>query len=555
MVKRIIKFIGREVENLHAAAYLLGAFALISQIFGFIRDRLLASQFGAGPVLDTYYAAFRIPDLLFTLISTLVSLSVLVPFIIRFENKSEEEKTEFSNTVFTIVAVTSLFLTLVVLIISRPLLTLMFPSIVHSVDGDNLVLLTRVMLLQPVILAFSSFYASYIQVYKKFFIYALSPVLYNIGIVIGIIALYPMFGMVGLAMGVVLGALLHLFIQIPTIREKGPYARFTLYPNLSIVKDILILSVPRTFALAGNQITQIVLLVLAGSMISGSISIFSLSFNLQSVPLAIIGVSYSLAAFPTLSRLFNNGDMENFVKHIARVARHIIFWSIPVMVMFIILRAQIVRTVFGGGEFDWNDTKLTSAALAIFSLSVVAQSLTLLFVRGYYSAGETKKPLIFAVISIAVTIFSAITLVHIFNINEAFRYYIGDILRVADTPGVVVLMLPLAFSFGQLINTLLLWISFDHKYRWFSDALWKTIFHSVSASVIAGAVTVYILRVLGDVLNLNTLLGVFSQGLISGLAGISCGAFFLFIIKNEEIMVILHTLNKKIFKTNFIGGE
>lgn len=555
MVRKIIRFLEREIGDLHEAAYLLGAFAFISQVLGFLRDRLLASQFGAGVLLDTYYASFRIPDLLFTLISTLVSLSVLVPFIIKNENKTEKERQVFIDTIFTIVTAVSLVLVLIALVLAQPLLTLMFPVIMSGDHAEVLLMMTRVMLLQPIILAFSSFFSSYIQVYRKFFIYALSPILYNVGIILGILVFYPKMGPVGLVLGVIVGALFHLVVQLPTIIEKGLRPKVTTKPDFTVVKDILALSIPRTFALAGSQVAQIVLVILAGLMVSGSISIFTLAFNLQSVPIAIIGISYSLAAFPTLSRLFIDGNMEVFVSHIVKAARHIIFWSIPVMVMFITLRAQIVRTILGTGEFNWNDTRLVAAGLAIFSLSIVGQSLNLLFVRGYYSAGETRKPLIFSLISVVVTIVTALGFIHLFNNNPEFKIAFESLLRLKDVEGVVVLMLPIAFSLGQLVNTVLLWVSFDHYYKWFSDALWKTLLHSVVASLIAGAVTVFGLRELSSIINIETSLGVFLQGLVAGAFGIFVALIFLILVRNEEIKVIWDTLHRKIFKAKFIGGE
>src|SRR3972149_427019 len=110
---------------------------------------------------------------------------------------------------------------------------------------------------------------------------------------------------------------------------------------------------------------------------------------MQSVPLAIVGVSYSTALFPTISRLFSEGNRQKFVSEMIIAARHIVFWSIPITVLFIILRAQIVRTILGAGEFSWSNTRLAAAALAIFSISVLAQSLSLLFVRAYYASGRT----------------------------------------------------------------------------------------------------------------------------------------------------------------------
>ena len=160
------------------------------------------------------------------------------------------------------------------------------------------------------------------------------------------------------------------------------------------VKSVMALSVPRTLTLSANHLVLLVFGSFASLAGEGSISIFNLSFNLQSVPLSIVGVSYSVAAFPILVRMFSNGERDAFIEQTLSSLRHIIFWSLPVMVLFIVLRAQIVRTVLGTGEFGWPETRLTAAALALFSLSILAQSVILLVVRGYYAAGRTKVPLV-----------------------------------------------------------------------------------------------------------------------------------------------------------------
>jgi len=557
MVRRIINFFGREIRGLHEAAYLLGAFAIFSQLLALVRDRLFASSFGAGELLDIYYAAFRIPDLVFVIVSALVSISVLIPFLVKIfskdsaDSEKEIEKKKFVDSIFSSLLIILVLLSGLVFIFADKLLALIFPEII----SPDLVLITRILLLQPILLSLSSFYASFIQVYRKFFIYALGPLFYNLGIIFGVLFLYEPYGLPGLTFGVVIGALLHLAIQIPFVRSHGIKPKFTFNINPQIIKNVLKLSIPRTVALAGNQISLIVLLALAGVMVTGSISIFTFSFNLQSVPLSIVGVSYSLAAFPTLSRLFSKGDIETFLLHIVKAARHIIFWSIPISVMFVVLRAQIVRTILGAGEFSWDDTRLTAAALAIFSISVVAQGLILLFVRGYYSAGETKKPLIFTLISIVVTIISAYGLSYYFNANVFFRDFFEELFRVGGLKGTAILMLPLAYSIGQIANAILLWVSFSKKYKCFDGELWETIFHLTGASLIAGYVTFGALRVLDDVFDLDTLIGIFSQGFIAGIAGIAVGATVLVILGNQEIRTVWKTLHKKIWKSKFVGGE
>jgi putative peptidoglycan lipid II flippase len=342
---------------------------------------------------------------------------------------------------------------------------------------------------------------------------------------------------------------------MPSVKKSDLLPKITFKPDFKVLKEVLLISLPRTVALASNQISLIVLLSIAGTLVAGSIAIFSFSFNLQGVPMAIIGLSYSLAAFPMLSRLFEDKKMSEFADQISRATRHIIFWSVPVMVMFIVLRAQIVRTILGSGEFSWSDTRLVAAALAIFSISVVAQSLILLFVRGFYAAGQTKKPLMYSVIGVLITIFSAYGLVKYFESNELFRFFTEDILRVSGITGTVVLMLPLAYSIGMIVNALLLWISFNKQFKCFSKKLTRAMFHTLGAGIIMGQFSYIALQYLDDIFDIDTLFGIFMQGFLAGIFGIAIGAIVLVILDNEEIKVVWKTLHKKFWKTKPVVAE
>ncbi len=555
MVKRIISLFTREISGMHEAAYLIAIFALISQFLGLIRDRLLAGKFGAGLELDVYYAAFRIPDFIFVLIISLVSAAVLVPFIIKALNKDADYIKKFSDSIFTALTLVAFSISILSFIFAPKILSIIFPNIFSSGLGDQLIELTRILLLQTIFLSFSGFYMSYVQVFQKFFIYALSPILYNLGIIIGLLYFYPTIGLPGLAWGVVLGALLHMLIGIPTLLKEKIFPKFTFNPDWKIIKEVLMLSLPRTVALAGNQISILIMVALAAMMVTGSVAIFNLAFNLQSIPLSIIGASYSMAAFPTLAKLFANGEKKEFVQYIVRAARHIIFWSIPITVLFIVLRAQIVRTILGSGEFSWSDTRLVAAALALFVISAVAQSLILLFVRGYYSTGETARPLLFASISVASTVAFVFVFYHLYQTSPYFVSFLEEVMRVSNNSGSIVLILPIAFSLGQILNLILLWISFDKRFCCFSDVLWRSIFHTTSSSIIMGYVTYLLLQVFDDVFDLNTTLGIFSQGFFSGSIGIFAGILVLILIGNEEIKTVGKTLHSKFWRSKIVAVE
>src|SRR3989344_4181169 len=310
MVRRFLNLIHREIRGLHEAAYLLGTFAILSQVLALIRDRLLAHSFGASTTLDVYYAAFRIPDVLFVGVASLVSLYVLIPFLAENAAHSELEEKRFLNEVFSGFTVFIVGVSAVTFVFTPFLTALFFPGLSAGALSHDLVNLTRLLLLQPILLGLSSLFGSVTQTRGRFMLYAFSPLFYNVGIIAGILFFYGPFGLLGLGMGVVLGAFLHLAIQLPFIMQSGFFPRLIFRINFPELKKVILLSLPRTLSLSANQIALLFLVMFASFLTEGSITIFNFSFNLQSVPLSIIAVSYSVAAFPTLARLFSSGERE-----------------------------------------------------------------------------------------------------------------------------------------------------------------------------------------------------------------------------------------------------
>ncbi len=554
MVGKLFKFIEREISGLHEAAYLLGFFALLSQLLGFLRDRLLASQFGAGEILDVYYASFRVPDLIFILSSSMVSLSVLIPFLSRKQQEGKEYARAFLDSVFSAFFFFLIVVSLLAGIFAPEMTKSFFPGFTTGMLQTT-VLLMRILLLQPIFLGISNLFASVTQLERRFFVYALSPILYNFGIVVGVLFLYPMFGLSGLAWGVVLGAVLHLGIQIPVIARTGMLPRPRLSFSMSVIKEVLLVSLPRTLALSLQNISVLLLTALGSLLGVGSIAIFNLSWNLQSVPLSIVGASYSLAAFPTLAGLWNKGEKGNFIATLATAMRHIVFWSMPALVLFVVLRAQIVRTVLGSGAFDWGDTRLTAAALALFAISIVAQSITLLFTRCYYAAGKTRTPLLIACGGALTTVLSAFLFSKLFASVPILRYFLESLLRVSDLHGTEMLALPLAYSVGSIVSAGIFWIFFTRHFEKFDLAVSRTFWHSLAGSVFMGFIAYGLLGVLDGVFNMHTTLGVFLQGLLAGLGGLLVWVFVLYLLGNEEIQEIWKAVHHKIWKAKFIGPD
>ena len=554
MVQRFLKLFHSEFSGIHKAAIILALSSGGSSLLAIFRDRLLAGTFGAGRNLDIYYASFRVPDILYVVSLSIVSVTVLIPFFLDKLSISKEETDSFLNGIFTVFIFGMSGIALVAFFAAPYLAGIIAPG--FSIEDQNqLIILSRILLLSPVLLGLSNLFSSVVQSFRRFLIYALSPILYNIGIIVGIAVFFPIWGLNGIAGGVVLGALMHFLIQVPGVLKLGFLPRISFNINFPEIWKIIRFSFPRTIGLGMNQLVFIFITSIASILSAGSIAVFNLSYNLQAVPLGLIGVSYSVAAFPTLSRLFIKNKKEDFLKHIITAARHIIFWSIPASMLFIVLRAQIVRVIFGYGEFGWSDTRLTAAGLAVFSVSIVAQALIILFVRGFYAAGITKKPVLVNVFSSLFIVASSFYLVKIFNSSGYLKFFFEAILRVEGVNGGSILMLPFAFSIGMILNCFVLWKLFRAEFGRLDGVLRKTFFQSLASAVIMGFTVYLSLLFFGTVFNTETFVGIFLQGFLSGIIGIATGFCFLKAVKNRELEEITSSLKQKFWKENTVVPE
>src|SRR3989338_3433884 len=217
-MNRVLRLITGEVRGIHSAVYVLAAFALLSSLLALFRDRLLAGAFGAGTELDLYYAAFRIPDFVFVALGALVSVYVLIPELARRDTHAQKEYIDTVILGFSALAVCA---GSVAALFAPRLLSYLFPHFVEAGSLTTLVSLTRIMLLQPILLGFSNIFAAITQTKYRYTLYASSTLFYNLGIILGIVVLYPLWGLSGLAWGVVIGAGLHAGIQIPSIINDG----------------------------------------------------------------------------------------------------------------------------------------------------------------------------------------------------------------------------------------------------------------------------------------------------------------------------------------------
>ncbi len=554
MVRRVLNLVYSEIRGLHQAAYILALFAFGSQMLALVRDRLLAHSFGAGTELDMYYAAFRVPDLLYVLFVSVLSVYVLLPFVTKARAETGDRSAgEVLSQMFSVFVYFYIALAALLFVTAPYYIPALFPG--FGQDSETLVALVRILLLQPFFLGLSSLCGVVTQLSHRFVIYAISPIIYNVAIIFGITVLYPYLGLSGLVWGVVFGALAHLLVQWPLVASSE--LRFGLVGkiNWQLIKSVFMVAIPRALTLSIHQLVLLVFVAMATLLAEGSVSVFQFAFNLQSVPLAIIGMSYSVAAFPVLADLYAKQNHQDFNNHLMTALRHIIFWSFPIVALVIVLRAQIVRVVLGSGAFDWNDTRLTAAVLAIFIISLVAQSMLLLLVRAFYAGGKTRVPLLTALFGASVSLASAIIGLYLYDNLAGLRTATESLLRLSGVEGSEVLVLALAFVLGTLAELLILLFLMVKDFGMSFKSLLNQTAEATLASMVGGMTAYLMLIFVVDGINQETFIGILLQGGVSGLVGLLSIIITYYLLGSKELREIYRSYHAKIFKTDVIAPQ
>ena len=495
MPKRIIRSLQATVMG---GAIIIRSASIVSRILGLIRDRLLSTEFGAGELLDSYFTAFKIPDFLFNMLVLGVLSASFVPVFIEYLNKKgKQNANELANQLLNLLAV-SLVVVAVVCYFFAPQIVSLLAYGDTAAQQVQTVLFTRLMLGSLFFFGISNVLSGILHAHKRFFVYALAPIMYNVGIIFGIVVLVPLIGTIGLPLGVVLGSFLHLVIQLPAVFATG----FRFQPTLSWrhagVRQVLKLMPPRAFALGLTQLNIVIIFAIASTLDEGTRAVWQFADNLQHFPINIFGVSLALAAFPVFSEAFAENNIVMFKKVFSENFRRILFFIIPVSIGVLLLRAQIVRLVYGAGAFDWEDTIATADTLGMFALSLFAQALIPLLARSFFAKQDTKTPVIISAVSMILNIVLAFTLVGPMGITG----------------------LALAFSLSAIIQMLLLIATLRVRHGDLDDdhivtSTWKIIVCAVGMGIIVQGLK----YVIAPMVDMHTFFGIFTQTMAAILGG------------------------------------
>jgi putative peptidoglycan lipid II flippase len=302
----------------------------------------------------------------------------------------------------------------------------------------------------------SSIFSGVLQYFNKFLAYSLAPVLYNLGIIVGIIFLAPASGILGVTLGVILGAFLHMAIQIPSAIGSG----FCYKPTFNLkdpkIKKVFSLMIPRTLGVAAPQINLMVVTAIASGLPAGAISIFTFANNLQQFPLGLIGIPFAIAAFPALSQDWAAQKKDEFIEKFSLTFRKILYLIIPISFLIFILKNQIVEIILRTGRFGEDAAKMAAASLGLFALGIFATCLIPLIFRAFFALQDTKTPTIIAIIAVILNIFLSFGFVRLLSFPNFFQAFISNLFNLQGIGNIAVIGLPLAFSIDSILQFILL---------------------------------------------------------------------------------------------------
>ncbi len=528
------KFLNGQSKTITGAAIIISGASLASRLVGLVRERTFAHYYGVTNVMDAYHAAFRMPDLVYNLLIVGAISAGFIPAFTKLLTKDGRDKAwRLANNILNILGSVTLVLTILGIIFMPKIMPILAPGF-SPATMQLAINFGRIMFISMFILSISMIMGTILQSLRSFLLFSIAPIFYNLGIIAGIIGLVPYFGLNGIAWGVVLGASMHFGLQF-----YGAYHHGFRWKNVFDLGDkttltVAKLMIPRTMALALGQINIVIITIIASTLPIGSVAVYNYANNLQGVPTGIIGIPFALAVFPVLSMAVAEKNKDKFIKNLTNTMRQILFLVIPISIIFLLLRAQIVRVILGSGQFGWEATVNTMDALAFFSLSLFAQSLIPLLGRAFYAMENTKTPFVIAIISELITIIAAL----IFK----------DMLGVAG--------LALAFSIGVIVNFTMLAVSLRNITKNLDEqlifsSLWKISIASLCMALVIQFSKYPIVKIVNE----EKFWGIFLQGFIAGTLGLVTYGLVCYILKLPEFIQFKNSFQRRWLKVRGIAVE
>ena len=410
----------KKQEDILSAAFLITVSIALSRILGFVRLRLLATYFGDDlHLLDAYFAATIIPDSIF---EVFIFGSIALAFIPVFSKHLSKDKLNYAwrlaSALMTLGFIFFLIVGVLIFVFSTQIAALIAPGLVAQAPQTQHIIsrLLQIIIFSQVFFVVSIFLTGILHSFQRFLVPALASVFYNIGIIISIIFLAPLFGIYAAAIGMIFGALLHLIIQLPLISSLG----FKYRPQLDFknkdVREILKLMWPRSAAIGLTRLMEMINIALASSAAIGSIVALNFAQVLQVAPTAFFASSISQAAFVFFAIEYNRGKTGQFKKIFTESLHQILFLILPAAAILAILRVPVVRLIFGARDLPWETTVLTARTLLAFSVGITAQGVNLLLIRGFHAVHDSFTPVRVILVSTTLGILLSLIFILVFHL-------------------------------------------------------------------------------------------------------------------------------------------
>lgn len=528
---------GQVRTRIIGVTFILATTLFLSNVLGMLRDRLLVTKFTT-TALDTYFAAFRLPDLIYNLLILGALATVFVPVFTGYiAQKKKEDAFLLANSIINLGFLILIPACLVMIFFAPFFVKILAPGF-DSERFQTTVVLTRLLLITPIIFGLSGIFGAILNSFKEFVLYSLSPIVYNLGIIGGILFLTPFWGIYGIAVGVIAGAFLHFLIPFLVSFRFGYHYKAIIDFTHAGVKIIGKMMSLRILNLATTQLVWYFYIFIGSFLQAGSIAIVNFANHIQTLPLVVFSTSFSTAISPYISEKASLNKKEKLLSDINWTIRQILFLIIPSMVGIILLRAQIIRLVLGSQIFTWQDTRLAAASLLVFILSLPAQASFLPLSRIFYAILDAKTPTKIGIFSSFLNIVLAFILV-----NHFFVPYYQKFLEIGGD--IRIIGLPLAFSLATIVNTLLLFYFLQKKVGAldFSEIL-NSFSKTSFASLVMGVFVYFTLHFIAPLVNMETFLGILLQTLCGVGVGLIVFFYITYFLKMEEFQLVKNFFKK-----------
>ncbi len=522
-LNRTKKIIFSKQQGIFSSAIILSGMIVISRIFGFFRYRILSSFF-IKEELDIYFAAFRIPDLIFEILITGAITATFIPIFIKYKKDKKILNNNISTIINLITLILFVFIIIIFLTVDKiiPLITPGFSDQAIS----QVIFFTKILLIgQLPFLILGNFLIGIGQANKRFFLSAFAPIIYNLSIIVITLMFSNQLSLTAPIIGVIIGAFLFSLSQLPML-FKSQFQYKLIIKKTKELSEFFKLVIPRILNVFAGQIEATIDLTLASLVGPGSYAIFYLAQRLQLLPVSVIGISFGQASLPYLSEMHQEKKIIAFKKVIIDSVLSLFFFSIPIMSLFIFARTPIVRLFFGGHKFDWEATVQTAKTVSYFSLGLPFHTLYYFLIRAYYAVLDSKTPFFISLTSIIINSILSILFIIVFHFPIWF--------------------LGLSFSISMFVNFVFLFFLLSKKlggldfFTFFLESIKMSI-----ATILSTVPAYYGMKLLdGLVFDTTRTINVFFLLLITSILFFSLYLFISWFINVKEIYLIAKLMIK-----------